>query len=130
MTSFLALRHILCGLAILGLLLAPVVQPATGADSQPAMTSDSMDPVHSAGQDEEMAMPDGMPCCPDQAPAADCGKHCPLMALCMAQFFPNAPAWDGSLVRLSLRSVVIPSDDPELSGQLHGPPPRPPRTSI
>ena len=125
------IRHLLSGLAMLGLILAPLAQPAMSGNLNPAMSAHSMqDHAHSAALSADMAMPDGMPCCPDQAPTSDCIKHCPLMALCMSQFFQGAPASAGLLARASLRSSVVPANDPELTGQLHGPAPKPPKTSV
>lgn len=125
------IRHLLSGLAVLGLILAPLAQPAMGAaDLHAAVSVQPMKgQAQSAGPSDGMAMPDDMPCSADQAPTPDCVKHCPLMAMCMSQFF-QVPAGAGPLVRVSLRSVVIPDNDPKLTGQLYGPPPKPPKTSI
>jgi hypothetical protein len=72
-----------------------------------------------------MAMPTDMPCCPDKAP--DCAKDCPLMALCMVgtpQAAPHAPAL---FVPLTIASILIPSNEINLSGLTQDPPPRPPK---
>ena len=123
------IRYLLSALAVLGLIFAPVVQPAMGAISNPSMSVSSMeDMAHSNQSTVDAAMPDGMPCCPDQTP--DCSKNCPLMALCMAQLIQDAPAWTGLLAPLSPGSVVASGNDRALTGQSHGPPPRPPKTSI
>lgn len=85
---------------------------------------------HAAAESPDTAMPDGMPCCPDQAPASDCAKNCPLMAMCMSQFFQDGPMGTELLVPLAHASIVIPGNDPDLTGHLYGPPPRPPKTSV
>jgi hypothetical protein len=35
--------------------------------------------------DAAMSMPEDMACCPKQTPIPDCGKDCPLMAICATQ---------------------------------------------
>jgi hypothetical protein len=85
---------------------------------------------HSDQLTVDAAMPDGMPCCPDQTTTPDCSKNCPLMALCMAQLIQDAPAWTGLVAPLCPSSVVAPGDDQALTGQSYGPPPRPPKTSV
>ena len=130
MTCLATIRHLLSGLAMLGLILGPLAQPAMGVDLHPAKSVHSMqDDAHSAGPNADMVMPAGMPCCPDQAPTPDCGKNCPLMAMCMSQFFQD-PASARPLVRTSLRSVIIPGSDSKLTGHLYGPPPKPPKTLV
>src|SRR5690242_12241696 len=73
------LRRLLPALAIAGLVLAPVSQPgmAMPADMQASMSDHAEMADHAA-----MAIPDGMPCCPHEQQKPDCGKDCPLMAMC------------------------------------------------
>src|SRR5882724_12604376 len=75
------IRRLLAALAVVGLGVAPVAQPAA------AMTADmQISASHHAMMSDQpdMAMPDGMPCCPDDQ-KTDCAKNCPFMAACMAQ---------------------------------------------
>ena len=125
------IRRLLSGFAILGLILVPLARPAMAVDSHSAQSVHALEgQAHSTAHSAETAMPEGMPCCPDEAPIPDCGEHCPLMALCMSQFLQGAPMWAGPLVRLSLSSVVVPGNDRKLTGHVHGPPPRPPKAAI
>jgi hypothetical protein len=121
-----ALRRLLSGLAVLGLVLAPLAPPAMAMGvNAGAVMSD-----HEAmAQDAAMAMPGGMPCCPEKAPVPDCGKDCPLMALCMANFVPTLPtAANGQFVVFKLASVVMPRNDPAVGSLSQAPPHRPPKT--
>ncbi|OYY82548.1 MAG: hypothetical protein B7Y01_00515 [Xanthobacter sp. 17-67-6] len=108
------LHRLLTILAIVGL----VSGPFTASVSGPAMAAATM-----------AAMPDDMPCCPDEKPAVpDCQKSCPLMAMCMAKCFSVAPApshlasvfWDR-------RDAVRPSSDAAGDALTIEPPARPPR---
>lgn len=72
------------------------------------------------------AMPADMPCCPDKAPASDCGKDCPLMALCMASATLTTRVGVPVFVA-RLAGVVRPGDDADLGGLAQAPPPRPPK---
>ncbi len=129
--SLVTIRHLLSGLAMLGLVLGPLARPVMATDFNSAISGQPLsDEAHPAVASADMAMPDSMPCCPDQAPTPDCGKTCPLMAICSSQFFQDTSEWLGALVRVPLRSVVIPADDPKLTGHLYGPPSKPPKTSI
>jgi len=76
----------------------------------------------------EMAMPDGMPCCPTKAPVSDCSKDCPLMTLCLSGMVLNLPAGAALLLPVGYASLVFPQSDSALTSLGHGPPPRPPRT--
>jgi hypothetical protein len=73
-----------------------------------------------------MIMPGDMPCCPHKAPASDCGKDCPLMALCMASLLQSAPL-DVPLFIPLLATIVIPGNDADLSSLAQAPRPRPPK---
>jgi hypothetical protein len=121
-----ALRRLLSGLAVLGLILAPLAPPAMAMGvNSPAVMSDH----ETMAGDAAMAMPAGMPCCPEKAPMPDCAKDCPLMALCMTNFVPALPtAGTGQFVVFKLASVVIPRNDPDVGSLTQAPPHRPPKT--
>jgi hypothetical protein len=128
---FATIRHLLSGLAMLGLVLGPLARPAMATDFISAMSGPQLpDAAHAAMASADIAMPDSMPCCPDQVPTLDCGMTCPLIAICSSQFFQDTSAWLEPLVRASLRSVVVPGNDPKLTGHLYGPPAKPPKTSV
>jgi hypothetical protein len=69
---------------------------------------------------------DDMPCCPSKPALPDCGKDCPLMALCV-----SAPLYFVSqtslVVLLSFVSIVFPGDQSELVSIAQAPPGRPPK---
>jgi hypothetical protein len=73
-----------------------------------------------------MIMPGDMPCCPHKAPASDCGKDCPLMALCIASMLQSAPLGVPLFIPL-LADIVLPGDDADLRSVTQAPPPRPPK---
>jgi hypothetical protein len=117
-----AISRLLCLVAVLGLVVAPLARPAA---AQPgAMPSTSMDV---AATDSEMAMPEGMPCCPEKAPVPDCAKSCPLMALCLSVTVSTLPS--GTILPMQIRqSQSIPFlQGVELLGLGCGPPTRPPK---
>jgi len=113
------IRFLLCGLALLGLVVAPLARPTM------AMPSGMMS---MAGDHAAMDIPADMPCCPDKAPVSDCAKDCPLMALCTTGSVLNLPASAGLLMPLKLASLAFPANDTDLASLNHGPPPRPPKT--
>jgi hypothetical protein len=76
------IRYLLSGLALLGLVGAPLARPAM-AMNMPAAMHAAMSDDAAMPADAAMAMPADMPCCPDKAPVPDCAKDCPLMALCL-----------------------------------------------
>jgi hypothetical protein len=111
-------------LAVAGLLIAPLARPAMAmAPSMPAAVFTEMDDGASA-----IGMPDDMPCCPDQAPAGDCGKVCPLMALCSVATSQHLPTGIALTVTFRLANLVIPSNDALAESLARGPPRRPPKT--
>jgi hypothetical protein len=121
----LAIRRILAAFAILGLVTAPLAKPAMSMDMQSGMSSHVM--VDDGMADHAAtAMPEGMPCCPEQTPMPDCGKHC-LMVLCAATVVPMLPSQAWLPIPASLSAEVIPARDPPLSGISQPPPPKPPR---
>lgn len=109
-------RKLLAILAILGLVAGPLTAPVSGH-----MT---------AAVSVMFAMPDDMPCCPDEAPAVpDCRKTCPLMAICMAKCFSVASALPSLAVVLRGGGDAIrPGLDAMGSALAIEPPARPPRT--
>jgi hypothetical protein len=118
----LAISRLLVALAIVGLMLAPLARPAMAE----AMKAD----LHvgmGANASDNMGMPADMPCCPDQAPVPDCGKDCPLMAMCLASMVLNLPASVGLALPVTAAGLVLPGNDQDLSSLGHGPPPRPPK---
>ena len=118
-------RHILMTLAVLGLALAPLGQPAVAMPGgQSGMDHHAM---MAGTADQEMAMPESMPCCPDEAPASDCGKHC-LMIMCAASLSPTLPGAAWLPVPLAAATNLIADGDSPLSGRSPTPPPRPPNT--
>ena len=118
------IRRFLAAFAILGLILAPIAQPAMAMPSDSAGASIHQEMHGSMATDTSMAMPDSMPCCPSQAPMSDCGKHC-LMVMCGAMVFPVLPATTAMAVADSTRLSV--GTTAALRGLSVTPPPRPPR---
>jgi len=108
-------------MAVAGLLVAPLARPAMAM---------SMDPPAAAGDHAHAmasGMPEPMPCCPDEAPASDCGTVCPLMALCSVATCQSLPSATALIVVFRVTGVAIPSDDAWLDDLATGPPRRPPK---
>jgi hypothetical protein len=118
MKWLLTIRHVLAGLALLGLVLSPLASPLTTMDSGGMAQGSDV-----AGNTTDMT---DMPCCPDGTPKPTCAKVCPLMAMCMAKTFQSASYASGPVVVLTLAHTVIPRDDARLHGLAQAPPPRPP----
>jgi hypothetical protein len=78
--------------------------------------------------DSAMEMPTGMPCCPDDSAVPDCGKDCPLMALCFAATVLNLTTVTALVVPPKLGSRVLLGNDLDVVGCTDGPSPRPPKT--
>ncbi|AGB73947.1 MULTISPECIES: hypothetical protein [Rhizobium] len=75
------------------------------------------------------AMPDTMPCCPDQKqPLPDCQKSCPLATICMAKCVPGFVHGEFALFRLDHGADVNPYRDRMRDPTIGAPPDRPPRT--
>jgi hypothetical protein len=119
------IRRILLSLAVLGLVLGPMARPAM---AMPADQSTGMDhhAMMAGMADHEMAMPESMPCCPDEAPMSDCGKHC-LMAMCAASLAPTLPDAGWLPIPQATTTELIAGGDSPLSGRSPTPPPRPPK---
>lgn len=108
------LRNLLPTLAIVGLIAGPFTTPVIGATSAAAAMA---------------AMPDDMPCCPDEAPAVpDCQKSCPLMATCMAKCFSAAPLLSSLAFAFREGDAMRPGNDALGHALSIEPPARPPRT--
>ena len=118
-----AIRKLLSLLAVLALMLVPLGRPVMGASAD-ISTAD----MHAVMSDATAApMAADMPCCPDKAPAPDCAKDCPLMALCMAGGVVDFPAAITLVVPHRSVSVAFAENDADRAGLTHGPPPRPPK---
>jgi len=116
------IRRLLAALAVVGLVMAPVAQPAV------AMTADmQVSASHHAmmSDQSDMAMPDGMPCCPDDQ-KTDCAKTCPFMAACMAQLQSTVASY-GLSAPLMQASVLMLRNDRTLHSLSQAPPPKPPK---
>ena len=109
------ISKLLAGLAVLGLLLAPLARPAMAAT------------MLSAADHAAMEMPADMPCCPEQGPAKDCAKDCPLMATCMASL-QALPPIARLFVPLKAAGRLLSGNDADPAGLSNGPPQRPPKT--
>ena len=118
-----AIQRAFAVLAIAGLILAPLARPAMAMSSE---TQGIMSALGATDAQTAMIMPGDMPCCPHKAPASDCGKDCPLMALCMASLLQSAPI-DVPLFIPLLATIVIPGNDADLSSLAQAPRPRPPK---
>jgi hypothetical protein len=118
-----AIRRAFAVLAVAGLILAPQARLAM---AMPSETQGTMSEHGATDARTAMGMPVDMPCCPDKAPASDCGKDCPLMALCTASVLQSAPLGVPLFIPL-LAGIVIPGDDADLGSLAQAPPPRPPK---
>jgi hypothetical protein len=123
MSFWSTIRRLLPMLAIAGLVLAPVAQPvmAMPADMQATMGGHAEMVDHAA-----MAMPDGTPCCPHEQKKPDCGKDCPLMAMCVAPLHSTLPGYVFSAPVMH-GDIVALRDDRSLDSLSQAPPPRPPK---
>jgi len=128
-TLWLALRRLLPLLAVIGFALTPVAIPAATTGMR-AFAAPSAHVHHRAmpdmdmGPDADGMAMDDMPCCPhEKAAKPDCGKGCPLMALCLATAVsllpasvavpvPGAtrasPTWPGAAALASVRAPPLP----------------------
>jgi hypothetical protein len=122
----LPIGRLLAAVAILGLLIAPVAPPAVAMTMREGVHA--IADTASAQTDFEMAMPDGMPCCPEKAPLSDDSKGCPMMALCLSGAVLNLPAGAALSSPVGKTSLLFPESDTVLTSLGHGPLPRPPKT--
>ena len=119
------IRRILMSLAVLGLVLAPMARPAM---TMPAEQSIGMGhhAMMAGMADQETTMPESMPCCPDEAPMPDCGKHCAMM-MCAASLSPTLPSAAWVPAPQPAATELIADGGSPLSGRIPAPPPRPPK---
>jgi hypothetical protein len=108
------ISRFLLALALFGLVLAPLA----ASSAVPAMAAQAMG-----------SMPDGMPCCPDDQPAApDCAKDCPLAVLCLSGLVSvPAPETPTFLLHLPIGDEFLAGREAVLSSLVGEPPPRPPK---
>lgn len=121
-----AIRKLLSLLAVLALIVVPLGRPVMGANAD-IHTADMQATMSAASDASAAPMAAGMPCCPDKAPASDCAKGCPLMALCMAGSVLDFPAAVTLVVPHRSVIVAFAENDADRAGLTHGPPPRPPK---
>ena len=122
MSLWATIRRLLAALAIVGLVMSPVVQPATAMAADMQVSADNR---ASMSDQADMTMPNGMPCCPDDQ-KTDCAKTCPFMAACMAQLQSTVPSY-GLSAPLTQASVLVLRNDRTLQSLSQAPPPRPPK---
>src|SRR5262245_41643359 len=115
------LRLVLPLLAVIGLLVAPIARSALAMPAASHAQS-SM----AAAEDVMASMPEGMPCCPDEAPSSDCAKNCPLLAICMSPCMQSLAAI-GLLIPYRLAGRIAPGNDSHLERLGQPPPGRPPK---
>jgi hypothetical protein len=120
------IRRFLMTLAVLGLVLAPLAQPAMAMSADQSAGMDHHAMMAGMADHAEMAMLESMPCCPDEAPMPDCGKHC-LMLMCAASLSPILPSAAWLAMPLAAATELIAGGDSTLSGRSPTPPPRPPK---
>jgi hypothetical protein len=113
------LRYLLLLLAVTGLLLTPILRSTLAASATHAESA--------AVEDAMASMPEGMPCCPDQAPSSDCIKGCPLLAICMSSLMQSPPVI-GLSVPYRLAGLLAADSDARPEGLGQPPPGRPPKS--
>jgi hypothetical protein len=115
--------RVLAAFVIAGLALAPMARTVMAVPM-------SMDMEASRGQTAAdlvaAAAPNDMPCCPDKPSLPDCSKDCPLMALCVTAPLHFA-SQAGLTIPLTIVSIVIPGDLPDLVSVTYAPPRKPPK---
>ena len=107
--------RLLTAAALLGMLLAPFAPGAMALSMTAHATAD-------------MSMMKGgsMPCCPDEAPAKNCAKSCPLLAMCVNQALPAQPGFIPRTFETQPTRLVAANDAP-LDGRAENPLPKPPK---
>ena len=105
--------------ACLGLLVSPVVRGNLMSAPMDAMAAGT-----AAGLAADAGAMAGMPCCPEEPPK-DCGKTCPLMALCATQLLAG-PGWSATALPSSIAEILM-ADEPPLTGLDALPGRKPPR---
>lgn len=105
--------RLLLALALFGLVLGP-------------MAAASAAPVFAA--QTTAAMPDGMPCCPDDQPAVpDCAKDCPVAVLCVSFISVSVSETPALIVRHLIEDQFQNGPDTLPTSLVGEPPPRPPK---
>ena len=117
-----AIGRLLSILAIVGLVVAPIARPAMAMTA--VIQSHSAD--HVVANHGDMAMPEDMPCCPKKAPVPDCSKDC--LAICASQLLYNHLSAAALVIPLTLADLLLPANEPGLTGLKQRPPPKPPKT--
>lgn len=113
------IARLLSVLAVLGFLIAPMAAPSAAS----AMTAEAMTQIM-----DMRAMPDAMPCCPDQKQSMpDCQKSCPLAAICVAKCVPGLAHEEFALFSLERAAKLDPYQDQMRDPTIGAPPDRPPR---
>jgi hypothetical protein len=123
-----AIRKLLSLLAVLALILVPLGRPVMGASADISTADIHTADMHAVMSDATAApMAADMPCCADKAPASDCAKDCPSMALCMVGSILDFPASITLHIPHKFTTLALAGNDAAVAGLTHGPPPRPPK---
>jgi hypothetical protein len=127
-----ALYRLLSILAVVGLALSPVFASANGvgAGALMAVAAENQAPIAGSVAPTEMsvAASDDMPCCEHDKPATpDCGKLCPLAALCFSACALVNVAGQGIPVRTANSYLLHAANEVAPDSLSKAPPPRPPR---
>ena len=116
--------RVLAAFVIAGLALAPMARTVMAVPMSIDMEASTGDPT--AADLVAAAAPNDMPCCPDKPSLPDCSKDCPLMALCVTAPLHFA-SQAGLTIPLTIVSIVIPGDLPDLVSVTYAPPRKPPK---
>ncbi|MCA1493432.1 hypothetical protein I6F11_21175 [Ensifer sp. NBAIM29] len=123
MFAVVALRRLLCVLALLGVVLGPV-SVSTAANAMALSSDMQMEAMPG------MESSDDMSGCPEQQPAQnnECGKACPLALVCSSIILVHEDKASGWRVDLSSRELSHAiRHDSHLPSALVEPPARPPK---
>lgn len=112
-------------LAIAGLVLAPIVRPAMAMPMDMDTHASMGEPV-AADPVAPAAAPNDMSCCPGKLSLPDCGKDCPLMALCGAAPL-HFVSQTSLIVPIAFVSIRFPADQSALVSVARAPPRKPPK---
>jgi hypothetical protein len=112
-------------LAVLGMILAPVAWPAMAMPADQSAGMHHHATMTGKGDNAGISTSESMPCCPDEAPASDCGKNC--MMMCAASLSSTVPATAWLPVPKLAPSELVVYKEAALSGRSPGPSPRPPK---
>jgi len=126
----LIIGRLLAAFALLSLVLAPLASSAVAsAEMAQAQAQAQAHAQVDMNGGASAAMPDEMPCCPDEmpAPASDCGKHC-LMVMCAAMAMPTIPGSTWRFLPTAASHKLTAGEVAAIAGVPIEPPPKPPRT--